>query len=104
MGDIEGDGVQEVIAVVLCVYPSYGYPTGYQSIVVWDLALNVLGAVTLEDTPPLLIAAEPSGGVTVAYTVCDPEIIVCTPIGTGSGPLARDGDSYVLLPGIAEGI
>lgn len=104
LGDIEGDGTDEIIAGVLCTYPSYSYPSGYQSLVIWDTELNVLGTVDMDRRPPILVANESFGGITVGYTVCDPEPVICVTIGTATGMLEKDVDGYYVTMGTTEGV
>lgn len=97
VADVDGDGSSEVIAVALCAYPSYSYPIGYQSLLIYDESLAFLGGVELEaiNSYPTAIYTDDDGAVIVDLTVCG-EFTVCVPEGTLTRVLARNAAGYEL--------
>jgi hypothetical protein len=93
--DIDGDGRREIVATVLCGFPSEAYPQGYQSLVVYDDSLNLLGSVFIDGFPTSL--TEDAQGLAVAWTTCVPDIDACIPDKNLNGHLRPTAGGFELV-------
>lgn len=88
--DLDGDGTEEVVAPVLCTYPSVGYPQGENWLVVWSANFKLIGAVQVLDYPDSI---EVDGrSVKLVAVRCDDSVLVCVTTGQMVNHLrVRDG-------------
>ena len=88
------------VATVLCVYPSWSYPEGYQSLVVWDDQHQLVGAVTVDGYP---VQVTPDGdGFLVIWNSCTPDILVCIPDKTHIGRLVQTNGGLQLQESVTS--